>query len=211
MVGGMNQMTRYPSQDGRVFSPVPKAKQQEAVKFLIDNAFTTPTYFLDPEVLRRIEPTGGVDRVRVRQNALLNTLLQDARLNRLAEQSAGATSDSPAYTIADLLGELRRGLFSEAGSARPNTDEYRRNVQRSFVEQMDRLINTPLAPQLPPGFNPANAPAPRPADARALARAELSSIDGDLRTAILRTSDRTTKAHFEDLRARIDRILNPPR
>ena len=85
-------------------------------------------------------------------------------------------------------------------------------MQRLFADQMDRLLNTPLAPTIPPGaFGPATPPPPRPADARALARAELVSLDGQLRTAILRTTDRVTKAHFEDLRARIDRSLNPPR
>lgn len=209
MVGGVNQMTRYPGQAGPVYTRVSRSRQQEAVQFLLTNAFTTPTYFLDPDILRRIEPTGSVDRIRTRQAGILNTMLADARLSRLAEAAATTTAENPAYTIGDLFGELHRGIFSEAGSARPNVDSYRRNLQRTFVDQMERMISTPLVPQLPPGFPAQFAPAPRPADARALARAELVSIDSQLRTALLRTSDRDTKAHFEDLRARIDRILNP--
>ncbi len=207
VVGGMWQTTRYPTQAGQVYQVVPRDKQREAVNFLLQNAFTTPTYFLDPEVLRRIENNGSVDRIRTRQTALLTMLLRDTRLNRMAEQAGMPGSNN--YGIGDLLGDLRRGLFSEASAVRPNTDVYRRNLQRAFVDQMDRLINTPLAPQLPPGFPAANAPAPRPADARALARAELTALDGQLRTALLRTSDRDTRAHFEDLRARIDRIFHP--
>jgi len=210
VVGGVNQMTRYAGQPGAVYSRVSKARQQEAVSFLLANAFTTPTYFLDPEILRRIEPSGSVDRIRTRQAAVLNTMLSDARLNRLADGGASATTDNPAYTIGDLFGDLHRGLFSEAGSARPAVDGYRRNIQRTFVDQMERMISTPLAPTLPPGLPPGfTPPAPRPADARAMARAELVSIDTQLRTALLRTSDRDTRAHFEELRARIDRILNP--
>ena len=208
-VGGVFQETKYAGQAGLVYTPVPRARQQEAVRFLLENAFVKLDYFLDPELLRRIEATGAVDRIRTRQAAVLNTMLADARLNRLADQSALATADSPAYTIADLFTELQRGLFSEASAARPRTDEFRRNIQRQFVDQMERLIATPLAPQLPPGFNPANAPRPRPADARALARSTLTSLDSQLRTAGLRTTDRVTAAHFADLRARIDRILNP--
>jgi hypothetical protein len=208
-------MTRYPGQPGRVYTPVPRAQQQTAVRFLLDNAFTTPTYFLDPEILRRIEPSGSVDRVRQRQTALLVTILQDARLNRLVEQSAFATASQPSYTVADLIGDVRRGLFSELAAARPAVDPYRRNLQNAFVDQMDRLINTPLAPppQAGGGFGGGGfggpPPAPRPADARALARAELRDLDTALRGVILRTTDRTTKAHFEDLRARIERVLNP--
>jgi hypothetical protein len=210
VVGGVNQYTKYPTQDGAQYVPVPRAKQAEAVRFLNDNAFATPTYFLDLEILRRIEPTGSVERIRRSQTAILNTMLQDARLSRLVEQSA-TMPPGQAYGLADLLGDLRRGLFSEVSSPRPMVDAYRRNIQRAFVEQMDRLINTPLVPQLPPGAPPQFAAniVPRPADARALARAELRDLDGQLRAAGVRTGDRDTKAHFEDLRARIDRVLNP--
>jgi hypothetical protein len=37
----------------------------------------------------------------------------------------------------------------------------------------------------------------------------MRDLDAQLRTAIIRTTDRETRAHFEDLRARIDRVLNP--
>ncbi len=208
VVGGMYQQTKYASQQGVQYTPVPRERQRQAVRFLLDSAFTTPTYFLDPEILRRLEPSGSVDRIRQRQTALLNTMFQDARLSRLAEQSAFATAASPAYTIGELFGDVRRGLFSEAAAGRA-TDEYRRNIQRAFVDQMERIITTPLAPQLPAGFNPQFAPAPRPADARAFARAELVDLDTQLRTAALRTTDRATRAHYADLRARIDRVLNP--
>jgi hypothetical protein len=213
VVGGVYRHERYPSQQGAIHAPVPRERQVAAVRFLNENAFTTPTYFFDPEILRRIEATGFVERVRVRQNALLTTLFQDARLSRLAEQAATLPAGQ-AYAIADLMSDVRRGIFSEVSAARPNVDPYRRNLQRAFLEQLDRLINTPLTAQVPsplptfPGFVP---PPPRPGDARALARLELRDLDAALRVAMLRTTDRTTRAHFDDLRARIDRTLNPPR
>ena len=167
---------------------------------------TTPTYLLDPEILRRIEPSGVVERVRTRQAAVLSTMLHDARLSRLANQSAMSTATSPAYTIDELLTDLSRGIFSELEETNPGTDEYRRNLQREFVEQMDRLISTPLSPT---GGNPQGARTRRPADARALARATLSSLDSLLEEAVQSAVDRVTAAHFGDLRARIDEILDP--
>ena len=197
------------SQTGRVYQPVPRAKQAEAVQFLNDNVFTTPSFFFDPDILRRIEPTGFVERVRTRQTAVLNLLFQDARLSRLAEQQA--TQQNP-YTIPDLFGDVRRGVFSEFGGGAVRVDEYRRNLQRAFVDQMERLISTPLVTPLPPGFTPFvgfNAPPPRPADARAEARLELVDLQGTLRGAQARAGDRATRAHIVDLLARIDQILNP--
>jgi hypothetical protein len=91
-------------------------------------------------------------------------------------------------------------------------DEYRRNMQRAFVDQMDRLISTPLVTPLPPNFTPFpgfTPPAPRPADARAQARLELTELQSTLRPALSRAGDRATRAHLVDLQARIDRILNP--
>lgn len=210
VVGGVYQFTKYASQSGTVYQPVPRARQADAVRFLNENVFTTPAFFFDPEILRRIEPTGFVERIRVRQNAVLNLLFQDGRLSRLAEQ--GQTQPG-AYTIADLFGDVRRGIFAElAGGGSMRVDAYRRNLQRSFVDQMERLISTPLVTPLPPGFTPFpgfRLPAPRPADARAQARLELLDLQGTLRVALARAADRTTRAHIVDLQARINEILNP--
>ncbi|OLC88571.1 MAG: hypothetical protein AUI86_03420, partial [Gemmatimonadetes bacterium 13_1_40CM_3_66_12] len=149
VVGGVYQFTKYAGQSGTVYQPVPRAKQAEAVQFLNDNVFTTPSFFFDPEILRRIEPTGFVERVRTRQTAVLNLLFQDARLSRLAEQQ---TTQPNAYTIPDLFGDVRRGGFAEfaGGGGAVRVDGYRRNLQRAFVDQMERLINTPLVTPPPP-------------------------------------------------------------
>jgi len=197
MVGGMWQETKKVAQAGPVYTPVPRARQQEAVQFLLENAFTTPTYFLDPDLLRRLEPAGAVARVRGRQNQLLSIMFQDARLGRLADQSALATPASPAYGIDELFTDLSRGIFSEATQARPTTDEYRRDLQRSFVDHMERLMGD------------APSASTRPEDARALARATLLALDGTLEAALGSTTDAVTTAHFADLRARIREILDP--
>jgi hypothetical protein len=114
--------------------------------------------------------------------------------------------------MADLFGDVRRGAFSEFATGSVRVDEYRRNLQRAFVDQMERLISTPLVTPLPPGFTPFpgfTPPAPRPADARAQARLELVDLQTTLRAALPRAGDRTTRAHIVDLQARIDQILHP--
>jgi hypothetical protein len=209
VVGGVQRHEKYPSQGGVIHTVVPRARQAEAVRFLNENAFTTPTYFFDAEVLRRIEPTGFVERVRLRQVAVLNALFQDARLSRLAEQQS-TLLPGQVYTLTELFGDVRRGVFAEFRGT-PVVDGYRRNLQRAFVEQMDRLLNTPVvAPPSPflgfPGFEP---PPPRPGDAQALARLELQELTAVLRGVQPRVVDRATRAHVVYLLARIDQILNP--
>ena len=212
VVGGVYRHEKYPDQAGVIHSAVPRARQADAVRFLNEQAFATPAYFFDPDILRRIEPTGFVERVRARQTALLAMLFQDARLSRLAEQQATLPRGS-AYALADLFRDVRRGLFSEYGAAAPVVDAYRRNLQRAFVEQMDRLLNTPLAPPPSPfaGFPGFTPPPPRPGDAAALARLELQELTATLRTAQAKITDRDTRAQVVYLLAQIDRALNPPR
>jgi hypothetical protein len=43
MVGGVYRHERYPNQPGVIHTAVPRDKQQEAVRFLLDNVFTTPS------------------------------------------------------------------------------------------------------------------------------------------------------------------------
>ena len=42
----------------------------------------------DGDILRRIQPTGIIDRVRTTQSGVMAQLLQAARLDRMAEQYA---------------------------------------------------------------------------------------------------------------------------
>ena len=211
VIGGVWRHEKYPDQAGVIHTAVPKARQSEAVRFLNEEAFKTPAYFLDSEVLRRIEPSGFVDRIRLRQTALLSALFQDQRLSRLAEQG-GTLPAGTAYTLSDLFADVRRGIFSEVESAQPSVDAYRRNLQEAFVDQMDRLINTPLVTAPPPQLAafPGVTATTRPTDARALARFELQGLQTSLRAAAPKAADRMTRAHFVDLQARIDRVLRPP-
>lgn len=209
VVGGVYRHEKYPDQQGVIHAAVPRARQADAVRFLTENAFTTPSYLFDQDVLRRIEPTGFVDRVRQRQTSLLNTLFQDGRLARLAEQQATLPAGQ-AYTLVNLFGDVRRGVFAEYGPGAPVVDPYRRNLQHAFVDVMNRLLNTPLAPSSGGGFSfGGGAPTPRPRDAQSLARLELTELAAVLRGVQSRVTDRATRAHVVSLLARIDEVLNP--
>ena len=73
----------------------------------------------------------------------------------------------------------------------------------------------PVPPQLPAGFPPEFlallAGARATSDIQSAFRAELKALDGAIRQALGRTSDRATRAHLEHGLVQIDRILNPRR
>jgi hypothetical protein len=201
IVGGFNSQEKYVGQDGVLFNPVPRAHQIEAVKFLNENAFNTPTWALDPQILRRIEPIGALGRVRNAQTAVLTNLLSSTRFARLVEQEAidGASAYSPAQFVADV----RKGIWKELDAPQVKIDAYRRDLQHAYLD----LINTKLNAAPPSGrFAAFSVTSP---DEKPLYRAELKSLNAAVGAALAKAQDRETRAHLEGVRDEIARILDP--
>jgi hypothetical protein len=193
IVGGMESQQVHIGQEGVKFKTVPKARQAAALDFLMANAFKTPAFMTRPDVLRRIQASGAVDRVRTAQAAILAALLQNARLDRMTEQ---ATLDGTiAYTPLQLLIDVRSGIWAEAAKPGAAIDIYRRNLQRAYLDQMDQKLNgTPAAG----------------AEIRALVKGELRALDRQLQTAAAAPGlDENTRRHFADSREEIKIILDP--
>ncbi len=209
IVGGAMAQEKVAGQAGLRFVPNTRTHQRNAVRFLNQNAFATPDYFLDKEVLRRIEVEGAIARINGAQSSILNNLFNDRRLERLIEFDA---IEGSAYSLVDMLGDVRRGIWSELSANRVSIDPYRRELQRSYLTAVGGKVN-PVAPTLPAGiprqfarrFQPARATS----DVRAAFRSELNTLDRQLRTAIGKAGNAITRAHLEDARARIDEILHP--
>ncbi|MBI3567096.1 MAG: zinc-dependent metalloprotease [Gemmatimonadetes bacterium] len=207
VVGGAESQEKYGSQQGVRFTPVGKARQQAAVKFLNENAFATPTYFLDENILRRIEPAGAVARIVNAQGAILNSLLQNNRLLRVAEYDGAAKGTG--YSVGDLLDDLHQGIFSEMAKGE-KVDVYRRGLQRAYVEALNAKLNPPPATATAGRFGGAGAGRPvapvldqKLSDINPAVRADLRALDAELKGAEGKIADKVTKAHVADLRHRI--------
>ncbi|HEX6070781.1 MAG TPA: zinc-dependent metalloprotease [Longimicrobiaceae bacterium] len=211
LIGGVESQEKYWGQDGERFTPISRARQAQAVRFLNEEAFETPDYFLDREILRRIEVEGALARVGRAQSRVLSSLLSNARLGRMMEFEALAGRQGEVYTAAELLTDVRRGLWSELGNRSVAVDAFRRNLQRAYLDEVGRKLNPPArtggGEVAPVPVSAATAGAP--GDVPALLRGELRLLDAELRAAIPRASDRTTRLHLEDARVRIARILDP--
>ncbi len=190
LVGGVISQQKHIGQDGIRFEPVPRAKQQEAVQFLLDNALHTPQMFVRPEQLRRMEPTGVMNRIRTAQNSVMNSMLQTNRLNRLIEQSA---LDPEAYAPLEYLSDVRNGVWSEL-AAGSEIDPFRRNTQRVYLDTVNNRLNGGAAPS---------------GEVRALLRGELRTLRGQITAALQTTSDRATRLHLEDSIDMINTTLDP--
>src|SRR5437868_11941169 len=109
------------------------------MRFLIENAFATPTWMIDEEILRRIEPAGAIDRVHNAQNRVLTTLLNSARFARLIEQET--LDGNLAYSPVEFLATVRKGLWKELDSPQVKIDTYRRELQRAYLHNVNLKLN----------------------------------------------------------------------
>jgi hypothetical protein len=192
LVGGAYTQQRYGT--GARFDPVSRSEQEAAMRFLVENAFHVPEMFTDPEILRRIEAEGALDRIGTQQGRVLAQLLSENRLTRLVEYEVTG-GGGQVYTVADLLADLRRGVWSELEVEAPGVDAFRRNLQRQYLAAADRY----LAPGSSNGMN----------DARPIVRSELQHLAQVVRSAQSRAGDGMTRLHLQDVEAEIERILDP--
>ena len=205
IVGGYDAQTKHGGQSGAVFTPVSKARQQQAVKYLNGAILQTPEWLLKPEILSRIEPNSGSARLLNTQKSVLRNLVDRSRLGRLQEQEF-ALGDK-AYKLSELLADLRSGVFTEFSSPAPKIDAHRRDLQRAYLELLNERLNQAM-PAAPSSLG-RNIPSPNTQDdQRGAIRAELKSLQAQL-SAKLPTAKGATKAHLEDLKDQITRMLDP--
>ena len=210
VVGGASVQYKSGSQSGAVYTPLSRARQQEAMRFINENVFQTPSYLIVPSIARRIEAGGMITRITNAQGRVLTSLLNDGRLNRLIENEAFAPSKGDSYSLASMLTDLRRGVWSELSQSGVSIDPYRRTLQNQFLTQFNGKLNPPAATTTPatqfPGATP---PAPLLEDARSQLRGELVSLRAEIRRAASRASDRETRLHLEAADHEIGDILDP--
>jgi len=190
-----------------VYSHVAKAKQKEAVKFINDQAFMTPTWMLDQTVLNKFDNAGIVDRLRRTQVGVLNGILDFGRLNRIIDNSA--KNGITAYPMNELMLDLRNGIWSELKTG-ATIDTYRRNLQRAYIERMSFLLNeneTPVPAQFAAFAGPQIDVSQ--SDIRPMARQELKSLSLQVKAALPKYSNLVLRAHLDDVLARISEALDP--
>lgn len=192
-VGGVYEYYKTADQEGLVYTHVEKDKQQRAVKFLNDELFATPAWLIDPEILGRIQQDGLVDQIRGIQTGMLARLTREDMLMRMIENEALQGSD--AYAISTLFSEMRQGIWSELYNGR-KIDTYRRNLQKEHIDRLGELMNTEEEKY-------ANSDIP------SIARATLVRLERDVRNGVGRQRDATSRFHLQDVRQRMDLLLNP--
>ena len=201
-IGGTQETPKMTDEGGAVFVPVSKKEQQEAMQFLDQQLFTTPTWLIDETIFgtaaknngflgfQRLTPAKVIGDL---QNNALTALLDVSRLSNLLD--AESEAEDKVYTITDLFAGLKKGIWSELTSKTP-VNMYRRNLQKNYVIAADRLLNSTQTTTI------ANT------DIRSVVRADLSMLLSQLKAAVSVAPDNMTRYHFQDLVYRVEESLH---
>jgi len=205
-VGGVYEYYKTSDQEGAVYTHVDKATQKEALDFVIDNLFETPTWMLDENIFSKIEFSGAVERVRGLQARTLNNILDAGRMARMIENET--LNGSKAYTLVNMMSDLRKGVWTELYNG-ASIDTYRRNLQRAHLDRLNFLLNEAKNQR---GFNSGYLKRSginiNQSDVKSVARGELKRIQRDARAAASR-GNTLRRYHLQDVVDRIDMILDP--
>jgi hypothetical protein len=221
-VGGQYHHADHRGQKGGKdpLTPIPAARQREAMAVLAADVFDPAAFDVAPALLNRLAPDrwahwglppafapdARVDydysgRVLAVQGAMLNALLEGGLLARLNE--AQNRSANP-YTLKEHFSRMTTAIWGEVDGARTAAFNRlegpapRRDLQRMYVDVLASVM--------------LDAPGLTPEDARSQARLELTRIDARAARALaIGDLGDYTRAHLMESRARIARALDAKR
>ncbi len=190
MVGGVVQTDYHAGRGGLVYNPVPQDRQKAAVKWLGDNVLVAPTWLNPIDVVARTGNDSGAGRITSAQNRVISGLLNNGRLGRMLDNES--SYGGKAYSVKEMLNDLRVAVWSELTMSAPKVDRYRRSVQRTMVNTLIEKLSSPTS------------------DIRAYALAEMKAEKSAITAALPKIKDSLTLEHLNDLVMLMDQALKFP-
>lgn len=199
------------------FETVPVEKQREALTALQKYVFAEDAFNFPPSLLNKLAPSRWqdlgnqveIDRldypihnsILMPQSLVLRGLLSDDRLDRLRDIEL-KTQPGQALTMPELFNTLQASIWTEVlqvAEDRPvKISSLRRALQREHLNILiEMVLRTTKVPE----------------DARTLAWAKLRQLHSKLDVTLRKQGkhlDDYTKAHLEETRARIAKVLDAP-
>ena len=208
-IGGVYENFKTADQEGAVYTPASKERQKRALAFINNELFKTPTWLIDQNIISKTQYSGSTENIRGLQVRTLNKILKTGRLTRLIENEI--LNGNKAYTIVNMMGDLRKGIWSELYNNK-TIDGYRRNLQRAHLDRLDFLLNkakNQSGVRTNGGYFKQTAVNISQSDIKAMVRGELKRIKRDVKRSIPNARNTITRYHLQDAVDRIDNILNP--
>ncbi|MEO6611239.1 MAG: zinc-dependent metalloprotease [Chitinophagaceae bacterium] len=200
-VGGIYKTPRVIEDTDPVYVYEPRAKQVEAVVFLNQQLFNTPTWLLKNDIFER---TGGnpLTIIGTIQDGVLNRLFSNGTLSKMLQAEASVGNNT--YRIVDLFSDLKKGIWTELSTKKP-IDIYRRNLQKSYISILNNMLNPPAVSV--GGVTVSGSP--DKSDISSVIRAHFTGLRAEINAALPGTTDPMSKYHLQDVIKKIDNALNP--
>ena len=201
-VGGVTYLRDHAGTGRATFTPVPLARQREALQMLTNSLFKVDSFRFTPSVISRLGPdhfdlkgrpdvsVGG--RVLTLQAAALDQLMSDGVAVRLLDSQEKLDDRKQALSLAELYATLQDAVWSELKSGK-DISGMRRNLQR---EHLKRVVAALL-----------RVSATTPADVRSLQRENALRLQRELRSAMGKPVSREAKAHLAESYETLEQAL----
>ncbi|MCU0394873.1 MAG: zinc-dependent metalloprotease [Chitinophagaceae bacterium] len=205
-IGGIERTPKTAEQPGPVYVFTAKAKQKEAMRWIQDNVFKTPTWLIDEKYtsLTNQSPQSVISSL---QSRALSTMFSGNTVSKL--QRFEAEKPAEAYTLLEMMTDLRKGVFSELAAKKP-VDIYRRSLQKDYAERLISIVTPQEGPSTislggitlsTGGSGSANS------DLVSVAKAQLRALLAEVKAAQPAIADGSTRIHLQDLQDRIEKAL----
>ena len=206
-IGGVYEYYKTSNQEGAVYSHVAKSHQKNALQFINKELFSTPKWMIDNNIYSKTQFSGAIEKIGNVQTRTLNNILDSGRMARMIENQT--MNGSNAYTLVSMFSDLRRGVWSELYNGK-RIDTYKRNLQRAHINRLDYLLNKAKNQRgANSGYFKQSAVNIGQSDIKAMVRGELNRIKRDVRSAISKAPNTTSRYHLQDAIARINMALDP--
>lgn len=189
-IGGLMTDPKTADQHGPVYTAVPKEKQKRAMAFLQKELFQTPYWLMDKKMysLTATDFTG----VEAVQKDMLKGLMDLKQVQQF--RSMELFSGDKAYSTAEILEDLKQGIFSELSTSSKITLN-RRNVQRAYLLNLIALYRAGLATDM---------------DVTSIVKQQAKKLAASLKGASVVMKDKDSKSHLLDLYDRIYEVIYKP-
>ncbi len=188
-IGGIYTTPRKTEENKPITEYTPASTQREAMAFLNENLFKTPTWLINKELVdyATVDP---VDAIASIQLSVLGRLQNSNTINKLArfEYAEGAK----AYTPQQMFNDLRKGVWPHL-TTHKSIDLQSRLLQKAYIENFRKMIEDKTAGGVD--------------DSKAVSRAQLSKLRTEIRAA-LPSMTGASREHLEECLARIAETLD---
>lgn len=200
-IGGVNLRRDRAGTGNPIYSPVPAAKQREALGLVLDTMFTPESFKFKPEFVSRLakERFGvwGDQNLRVgeivlaTQKTALQGLLDDRIAQRVIDNPEKLPEGSDTFKLSELYQGLKSKVWTEL-EGKSEISQPRRNLQKAYLEVVSGKLGSESQ---------------TPAEAKSLIRYLARQLQSEISESLTGGMSLEQRAHLEDCQQTLKKTL----